>query len=242
MLPLAVAGFFVAKRSVRGRPLLAFTCGSLFLLALAILRDVFGWNLGGNATALHQGRVWPPLHLLGAALAGVVLTRLWTTTEGKRHRVVVGATCLIFAIGSISPVFASIRLTEFIRGHASGFPFGASSFDPGAFIARAALHLSPDDVVAVRGASSENAAGLLAFTLFDDSGVRLARYDNPKLPTNDLRIRYRDLARKWGHHSATGPYEPDYLVLPCDTPCAGALVSGSFATRTWGLYRSVAGR
>ena len=36
----------------------------------------FDWTLAGNATLLHQGRVWPPMHLLGAALAGAALVAL----------------------------------------------------------------------------------------------------------------------------------------------------------------------
>lgn len=238
LLPLAVAGLVAAIRSPdgRGRTVVAFTTGSTILLVLAVVRAMFGWNLGGNATVLHEGRVWPPLHLLGAVLGGIVLARLWTLVDARRRAAGAALSVLILAVGAISPVLASVQLTRVIRAGSSGFGLAASQFDPRAFAARAASRLGSSDVVRVRGARSDPGAGLLAFTLFDLSGARLSAYDNPKLPGNDLRIRYRDLAARWDARADRGGYRADYSVIPCPSACAGALETGVFGGVRWGLY------
>jgi hypothetical protein len=66
LLPLAIGGVVVAARtrSVDGKALLGFLAGTGLLLSFSIGRGAFDWNLAGNATLLHQGRVWPPAHLL----------------------------------------------------------------------------------------------------------------------------------------------------------------------------------
>jgi hypothetical protein len=79
----------------------------------------------------------------------------------------------------------------------------------------------------------------LAFLLFQFSGVRLARYDDPRSDGNDLRIRYEDLADEWDARMAAGGFDPDYIVLPAEGAAPGAeepLVSSTYEGEMWALY------
>jgi hypothetical protein len=232
LLPLTAAGAWVAtsKRDPAGRYVLAFSIGALTLLALALARRAFDWQLAGNATLLHQGRVWPPAHLIGAALAGVAATAAFTWAWRRRRAVAVLGAAVLVTAGAASPVFASVALTDVLRHHSDGFVYGRSDLDPSSFVRRAAALLGPDDVVAVRGPSS------LAFHLFELSGCRLADYDDPRLAGNDLRIRYRDLADRWDARIATTGFASDWDVVP-KAEATDPVVTGDYEGDVWALVR-----
>ncbi len=240
LLPLAVAGAFATLR--RGHPqrvaIPAFIVASLVMLGLAVARKDLSWSLGGNATLLHEGRMWPPLHLLAAALAGVVLARLWTLVDTRRRVAGVALSVALLAVGGVSPGLASIAFTRVISTHSGGFIYSSPDLAPGSFVRRAAAHLGPRDIVLVRGAQRDVVASNLAFALFEFSGARLAAYENPELEGNDLRIRYRDLARRWERRVRTTGFPADYEVVPCRRRCPGQpLAAGRFADRRWALVR-----
>ena len=216
LLPLAVAGVFLARR----HRAMVFVGATAALLALAVARGAFEWTLAGNATLLHQGRVWPPMHLLGAALAGAALVALW-----QRARYGPLAVALILGVGAISPAFASVRLTELIGDQAAGFDYSRADH---AFVRRVASHLGPDDVLLVEGSDA------LAFRVFEFSGVKLARYDDARLGSNDLRIRYADLAEAWDRQMTTTGFSADYYLIPAPEGTAPAsLERGTFGGRDW---------
>ena len=243
LLPLALAGLWLTLRSrdPRGRPVIAFVAAALCLLGLSFARGAFGWDLGGNATLLHQGRMWPPLHLLGGAFAGIVPARLWSLVEPRRRLLGAGMSLAILGVGAVSPALASIQMTRIIHSGSGGFVYGADDYQAGSFVRRAASQLQPGDVVAVQGARSGGGASLLAFALFQFSGARLAAYENEKLQGNDLRIRYRELAHRWDRRIAGRGYRSDFRVVSCGTRCPpGALESGDFAGSRWALVRAAA--
>lgn len=216
LLPLALGGAFLMRRH-RALSLAVATAG---LLALAVARGAFDWTLGGNATLLHQGRVWPPMHLLGAALAGVALVTLWSRAALGRILV-----AMVLMVGSISPAFASMRLTELITDQVAGFDYARPDH---AFVRRVASHLGPDDVLLVEGSDA------LAFRVFEFSGVKLADYDDARLPSNDLRIRYRELAEAWDRQTTTTGFDADFYLIPAPNGAAPAsLERGSFGGRDW---------
>ncbi len=226
LLPLALAGVVLAYRTGR-HALLAYGVGTLVVLGLALARGEFDWRLAGNATVLHQGRVWPAAHLLGAAFAGIALARLGEWLGSKRGVAVCGG---IVALGAVSPVVASVSVTRTAERGSGGFLYSRESLQPGSFVRDAAAHLDADDVVAVEG---DNGRGdPLAFHLFSFSGVRLSEYDDPRLGHNDLRIRYRDLARAWSDRIEGAGFEPDFIVRVGDGP---ALEAGEFGGRSWTL-------
>lgn len=233
LLPLAIAGAVVAgrSRSVEGRTLLGFLVGTGLLLAFSIARGAFDWNLAGNATLLHQGRVWPPAHLLGAACGGAALVVGYNWLRSRARGLAVLAAAGVFAIGGISPALAARALTEIIEENRDGFSYGSENVARGSFVDRAAEVLTPDDLVSVP--SNDN----LAFLLFQFSGCRLARYDDPRIDGNDLRIRYEDLADAWNRRIVDRPFRPDYIALPEGSAGQPAVVRGEYDGETWVLLK-----
>jgi hypothetical protein len=230
LLPAAAAGGLLAGGRVEGRALLAFCSATILLLALALLRGAFDWRLAGNATLLHQGRVWPVAHLLAAALAGIWLARAFDRLVLRaRPLAVVGATA-VFTVGALSPALASMRMSEVLERDEGGFGYDRPDLSRGSFVRRAAERLGPDDLVRVEGSDR------LAFLLWQFSGVRLAAFDDPRLPGNDLRIRYRDLARAWDERMSTGGFEADYVV-DLSRASAGTIVKGEYDGQSWALIR-----
>lgn len=276
LLPAALAGVAIAaRRRFRGtrvspgetfRPLsstqrtstswglppehivLAFAAATVVLLALAIARSTFGWTLGGNATVLHQGRVWPVAHLLGAAFAGIAAVRAhrwlsrgvlcgddppqrWSKAKRTTGSTAVAATsaALVLMAGVASPALASAYLTEILERHHDGFIYSTPDVRPGSFVRRAAAQLDPGDVVRVEG------PGSLAFLLFQFSGCALAVYDTPELPGNDLRIRYAELAEEWDRRIAAEGFAPTHLVVPAGEATGEALATGPFRGQRWSL-------
>jgi hypothetical protein len=137
-------------------------------------------------------------------------------------------------VGAISPIFASISLTERIEGHEAGFVYAHPNFDPDAFISRAARRLGPDDIVRVEG---DDFLGLM---LFQFSGAKLATRDDTRLMGNDLRIRFKELARRWDRRVEGAGFSADYVAVPVADVSSGADVvcSGEYRSRRWVLIRA----
>jgi hypothetical protein len=238
LLPLAAWGVVVVLRrlrrsSIETRVLVAFAGATAVLLTLSLMRGWFDWRLAGNATVLHQGRVWPLAHLLAAAFAGVGLVGGFELLRRRSQAVAAGFAAAVLAVGVASPVIAAWDLGELIRSHRKGYIYSRPALGPGSFVREAAMEMGPDDVVRVDGSTG------LAFALFSFSGVRLARYDDDRLAGNDLRIRYADLARRWDLRTASGGYDPDYRVLypRLAPPRSEPIVSGEFGHKQWWLIR-----
>ena len=233
LLPLAVIGGALAWRRRReAGPMLAMGAATVALLALSIARGAFDWNLAGNATLLHQGRVWPPAHLLGAALAGVALAAGYEWLRRRSTVLALSGAVAVFAVGAASPALASRALTDVIEHHKDGFIYATDDVAPDSFVDRAASVLGPDDVVSVAGSDR------LAFLLFEYSGCRLANYDEPGLTHNDLRIRYKDLADEWDQRVEGEGFRPDYIALPAATrPGQRYLAKGLFEDEEWVLLK-----
>ncbi len=221
----AVAGIVLARR--RGPELVAFAGGTVALLALALARREFGWELGGVPTLLHQGRVWPVAHLLGAAFAGLAATVFLRSLAGRSRAAAAASALLLVAAAVPSPVLASQGLDEILRSDDAGFVYDSDDLGGDGFVRRAAARLGPDDVVVVEGPD------VLGFLLFQFSGCRLGAYDDPSLVGNDLRIRYAELAERWDRRTAGEGFEADYAVV--EGPAPGALVEGAYGGRTWAL-------
>lgn len=241
LVPLVLIGAFAA-RSLRGvRVLAAFALATAVLLGLAVARGRFDWSLAGNATVLHQGRMWPVAHLLAGAAGGVGLWFVAGRLEAwRRFAGRLGAAGIVL-VGAASPMLASVALTRTVIDERAGYVYASDDLDEDSFARRAAARLDPDDIVLVRGGSRE--ANALAFHLFSFSGVRLAEYDDLRLERNDLRIRFVDLAAQWEERSAAGDFDVDYEVAPLPPAREdGALpangLQGDFAGRTWVLTPS----
>jgi hypothetical protein len=233
VLPFGVAGVVFGVRSTAqgARFVVAFGIATIALLGFALARQAFSWKLAGNATLLHQGRVWPPAHLLGAAFAGVAATAAFSWLWRRRRVVAVACSVAVIGVGAASPALASIAFTDVLRNHEDGFVYGGDDLGPNSFVARAASLLGPNDVVAVNGPSS------LAFHLFELSGCRLAIYDDPRLDGNDLRIRYADLASEWDARVRGPGFAPDWSVVPAEGELHPTL-TGTYEGRDWVLVRA----
>jgi hypothetical protein len=223
----AAAGIVLARR--RGPELVALAGGTVALLALTFARRELEWDLGGVPTLLHQGRVWPVAHLLGAALAGLAVAVLLRSLAARSRPAAAGAALAMAAAAVPSPVLASGGLDEVLRTNDAGFAYDSEDLAEDGFIRRAAARLGPDDVVAIEGPD------VLGFLLFQFSGCRLAAYDDRSLAGNDLRIRYAELAARWEERTAGEGFAADYAVV--EGPAPGALVEGSYEGRTWALVR-----
>lgn len=233
LLPLAIGGAVIAARarSVEGRTVVGFLVGTGLLLAFSIARGAFDWDLAGNATLLHQGRVWPPAHLLGAACGGAALVAGFNWLRSRTRRVAIFAAVGVFAIGGVSPALAARALTDIIKENKDGFTYSSENLAADSFIERASEVLTPDDLVSVP--SDDN----LAFLLFQVSGCRLSEYDDPRLDGNDLRIRYEDLAEEWNERMAGRGFRPDYIALPEGSAGQRAVARGPYEGTTWVLLK-----
>lgn len=233
LLPLALFGAVTLWRSrpAGWSPVLALVVATLLLLGAGVLRSAMDWGLAGNATLLHQGRFWPPLHLLGAVLAGQVVAAI-VGAWGRRGWAV-AAVLVLLGIPSI--VLASQGLEPLLEERVQGFEYSSPDVqsDDG-FIRRAAEVLGPDDVVLVLDSDR------LAFRLFEFSGVRLATFDDTRVESNDLRIRFKDLAAEWDLISTEGGFQPDYVAITYDgVGTIGGnepLATGTFGAESWALF------
>lgn len=233
LLPLAVAGALLARRLPAGRPVVTLACASGGLLGLAVARDVFDWSVWNNATLLHQGRMWPPVHLLAGALGGLALTRAFGWLRARSRLVAIGVTAAGLAVASASPVLASFRMYELLEEHRAGFVYGGEDYAPGSFVREAAEVLGPDDVVA-------GGTDAVRWALFQMSGARLAHYDDVRFEGNDLRIRYAELAASWDAAVAAGGFQPTHVVVPsfAAAEAGEVLARGSFGGEEWVLVRA----
>ena len=234
LLPLSLAGLAVVRRREGGRIVAALGISSAALLGLAVARETFGWSVWNNATLLHQGRMWPPAHLVAAALAGLALVRLHQWLRLRSRALAGAAVAAVLAIGGASPVFASMRMRELLDDGSAGFVYGDEDFADGSFLRAAGSVLGPEDVVFVEGPD------LLGWSLFQMSGARLARYDDQRFDRNDLRIRYADLAAKWDAAIAAGGFDPTHLVVGSASydPSLGETVArGDWDGTAWTLVR-----
>jgi hypothetical protein len=232
LLPLAALGIVGAARARHGQAqtMLALAAGSALTLTLAIARGAFDWELAGNTTLLHQGRVWPPAHLLAAAFAGLGLTIAYEWVARGAPGLARAGVTAVLGVGVVSPLFGSVRLAEIIEAREDGFQYARPEIEQGSFVRRAADSLTPDDIVLVEGSDD------LGFLLFQFSGVKLAVYDDSRLDHNDLRIRYRDLAESWDRRMQRGGFEPDYRVEPVTSGSReGAVTAGDYGGDTWAL-------
>ena len=218
LLPLAIAGLgvLVAQPSVLSRPLLACILASVVLLGLALARARLDWGVFGSETLLHQGRMWPPLHLLGAAAGALGAIAAYGWLRDRARGLGIAFVAAVVLVGLASPVVAAVGVTKILHAHTSGFDYAEPDLARGSFVRRAASHLGPRDVVQVRGSDE------LAFLLFQFSGSRLASYDDPRLIGNELRIRFSDLAYEWDRAMLGEGFEPNYLVRVSD----GRIVTG----------------
>ncbi|MGH2807351.1 MAG: hypothetical protein ACRDKT_08745 [Actinomycetota bacterium] len=234
LLPGAALGLLLVTKTKTpaARAFVAFAGSTLLLVGASIARGVFDWSLAGNATLLHQGRVWPPAHLLGGALGGIAAARLFFWLRARKRALAVVATAVVLAVGGASPVLASQRMREILVDRADGFVYSGPDVASDSFAGRAARFLGPDDIVQVQGPHD------LAFLLFQLSGCRLAHYDHPQFPNNDLRIRYTDLARSWDEKVAGEGFRADYLALPAATgPGQNYIVTGDYKGERWVLIK-----
>jgi hypothetical protein len=232
LLPLAALGLVGAARArqAQARTMLALAAGSALTLALAIARGAFDWDLAGNTTLLHQGRVWPPAHLLAAAFAGLGLTTVYEWVARGAPGLARAGVTAVLGVGAVSPLFGSARLAEIIEAREEGFQYARPEIGEGSFVRRAADSLTPDDVVLVEDSDD------LGFLLFQFSGVKLAAYDDSRLDHNDLRIRYRKLAESWDLRMQRGGFEADYRVEPVASGAPdGAVAAGDYGGETWAL-------
>lgn len=235
LLPLAAGGVWLAARrmEIEDRIILGFTAGTVIVLALAILRGVYDWDMWGNATLLHQGRVWPPLHLLGGVFAGAALMWLY---ERLPKKVGASVVVIVLGIGSVSLFFASSALTDVMERGSAGFVYGGEDLtEDQAFVPAASRLLDPDDVVSVHGSDT------LAFHLFEFSGVRLAHYDHPALPFNDLRIRFARPAERWQQQMDSEGFSAGWVAVPADDVPPeldrwDPTLEGTYQGRRWLLY------
>lgn len=234
LVPAAVAGAWFAGRDRPGRRLLWLLSVVVVMLSLSLLRGVLDWALAGNATVLHQGRVWPIAHLLAAVLGGVAVTHLWTDAG----RAVRASLCVAAAVGAVSPLLASISLEGTIARGSGGFEYAQPRLEEGSFVRRVADRLGPEDVVLVTSAdpdSDREAVRDLSFHLFSFSGARLAAYDDPRLNSNDLRIRYVDLAATWDERIARSGFAETFRLVPRGDRGPEVLERGRFGGREWAL-------
>ena len=231
LLPLALAGGVVAYRRGRGAIVGSFAAATSVVLAVAIARGAFDWTLAGNATALHQGRIWPVARLLAGAAAGVALWAAWAWLSAHRRALAHVALGAVFTVGALSPAMASVSLADTIAQREGGFDYRRSDLEAGSFVRQVAARLGPDDTVVVRGPSPQR--NKLAFYLFSFSGVRLADYDDPRLESNDLRIRYRDLAAAWDARAHGSGFPVDYEVVLASEAVGEGILNGEFGKRMW---------
>ncbi|MGH2701172.1 MAG: hypothetical protein ACRDJ2_05265 [Actinomycetota bacterium] len=242
LFPLAVAGIVMAFRSstTGARVLLGFALVAVAMLLLARARAAFDWQLAGNATALHQGRVWPVAHLLGAAFAGAALAAGFNWLRRRSEFSAPVAVAAVAVIGSLSLWLSSQGLTRVIHNDDNGFIYNRPEFADGSFIVNAAEVLGPDDIVE----APPGPDNVLGFWLFQFSGVRVTGHDDPRYKGNELRIRYEELAGSYAEVMAAGGFDADYVPLPeADAAEAGigsdeVMAEGRFNGRRWVLVEA----
>lgn len=233
LLPLALGGAIAlaTQPPILSRPLLACLFASVALFALAMARAGLDWGVFGNETLLHQGRMWPPLHLLGAALGALAFLAAYGWLRRRARALGALFVTAVVVLGLASPVVAATSITRILRSHTEGFDYAEPDLARDAFVRRAARHLGPGDVVEVEGSDD------IAFLLFQFSGTKLASYDDPRLIGNELRVRFSDLARQWDRRALGEGFDADYVVRRA-RGTGDPIERGTFAGETWELVPS----
>jgi hypothetical protein len=166
----------------------------------------------------------------------VALWRLFVWLRDRSGILVVVTSLVVLALGGTSPVFASQGLTKIIDREDEGWIYASDDIGPGSLVRRAAEVLGPEDVVGV----PVEGADRLGFLLFQFSGAKLAEHDDPQLDSNDLRIRYAELAAAWQQRVSGPGFEPDYVALnPLGpiVPGGRTVASGLFEDAVWSLVK-----
>ena len=242
LLPIALAGLVLAWRSgtTSARVILSFAGATVVLMLLARARSEFDWDLAGNATALHQGRIWPVAHLLGAAFAGAGLAAGFMWMRRRSEFLAPVAVTVLVVVGSLSLWLSSQALTEIIKKHEDSWLYTREEFAPDAFISEAAEQLGPDVVVQ----APQDEDNVLGFWLFQFSGARVNGHSDSRYPGNELRIRYEDLARRYGEVMDSGGFEVDYIPVPASEasriPEEAIAAEGPFRGESWVLVEAAA--
>lgn len=234
LLPLALGGLGVllTQPPVVRRPLVAMVVAATLLLAVSWMRGRFGWSLLENQTLLHQGRFWPPAHLVGAALGGLGLVALYGWLQTKGTALATGVVAVILTLGAASPVFASIDLTRTIAAGGAGFLYGSDELQKGSFVRRSAAHMGPDDVMLVVEGD------LLAFYLWQFSGARIADDDAGVVPRNPWRIRFEKLADRWYERERDSDFNYDWVFSRYSRAPEDVLERGRFRGEEWMFFSS----
>ncbi|MGH2698403.1 MAG: hypothetical protein ACRDJL_04295 [Actinomycetota bacterium] len=239
LLPLAVAGVILARRqkTIEARVVLGFAAATVVWLVLARARSGFDWDLSGNSTTLHQGRVWPVAHLLGSALGGVALATGFDWLRRRSEFWAPLAVGLVVLLGSLSLWLSSQALANILGRHEHSWLYTRDEFAPGAFIAEAAEQLGPDDVVQ----APQDEDNVLGLWLFQFSGARVNGHIDARYPGNELRIRYPDLARRYREVMSADGFGVDYVPMPASdaagVPDRAMVAEGSFRGEEWVLVR-----
>ncbi|MGH2736880.1 MAG: hypothetical protein ACRDKZ_14970 [Actinomycetota bacterium] len=240
LLPLAAVGVVLAARARTSgvRVLMGFATTTVVLLIAARVRGALDWELANNATLLHQGRVWPVAHLLGAAFAGSALTAGYMLLRRRGAVPAVTVAALIVAVGVVSPVLAAGGITRILAEHRKGYVYGSGDFAPGSFVMEASEVLDSHDIVQPPRNDESNVVG---FWLFQFSGSRVTGHVDARYEGNELRIRYEELANDYSEVVNNGGFEPDYIARPESVLGSGAggrvVVRGPFMGQTWVLVR-----
>ena len=242
LFPLACIGVATAWRSgERGaRVFLGFAAAAIVMLALSRARAAFDWQLAGNATALHQGRVWPVAHLLGAGFAGAALGAGFEWLRRRWELVAALVVAVVATLGSLSLWLSSEALAEIIRNHEDGYLYNRDEFASGSFVMEAAGELGPGDIVQAPS-GDDNVLGLW---LFQFSGARISGHEDSRYPGNELRIRYEELAERYGDALEAGGFEADYVPLPksraesAGVPMSEVVAEGPFRGQNWVLVEA----
>ena len=205
LLPLCVAGLVLCamQPSAVRRNLLPYVAASVVLLTIAVARGAFDWGLLGNETLLHQGRFWPPAHLLASALGGIALLQLYGYLSPRWLGA--GVSAAVIGVGAISPLYASMEMADIIREEKHGFLYGSADLREGSFLRRAAAQMDPDEVMLVVEGD------LLAFYLWQFSGARIADDNAGALESNPHRIRFRTLAERWREKEQGTGFDFDWV-------------------------------
>ena len=232
LIPLSLAGLVLCllQPAPIRRNLLPYIGASVLLLAVAVARGAFDWDLLGNETVLHQGRFWPPAHLLASALGGIALVNLYGRLSPRWLGAISSAA--VIGVGAISPIYASLEMTDIIREEKHGFLYGSTDVQEGSFVRRAAAHMDPDEVMLVVEGD------LLAFYLWQFSGARVADDNAGPVGRNPHRIRFRGLAERWYDKETGSGFDFDWVFTSRRGDDPDDREVGTFRGESWRSYSS----
>ena len=118
--------------------------------------------------------------------------------------------------------------------------YNRDEFASGSFVMEAAGELGPGDIVQAPS-GNDNVLGLW---LFQFSGARISGHEDSRYPGNELRIRYEELAERYGDAVEAGGFEADYVPLPrsraenAGVPMSEVVAEGPFRGEAWVLVEA----